>query len=167
MMSNCIPPGWYRDFAFTNWPAFREQQFRYLKKERSAKISISTAPLIYASDIDPMACESLESTTRKFDLEDTIRVSRADFFHLEPQKLCPESGVVTLNPPYGVRLGSIEKSRGLYTEIASKLKKDYKGWRAAIFLWDRRLAGKFPFGLKRRTLPHGGLELTLLTGKIM
>ena len=69
-------------------------------------------------------------------------------------------------PPSGVRPGSVEKSRQLYTEIASKIKKDYTGWRVAIFLSDKRGLVNFTAGLKRRTIRHGGLELTLLTGRI-
>jgi len=166
MVAGRVPPGWYRDFTFMNWPAFREKQWRHLKKERSKRITAPPFPIIFAGDIDPQACKALKSTVRRFDLSRTIRVTQADFFHLEPQKVCPQAGVLTLNPPFGVRLGSVKKSRELYTEIASKIKKDYTGWRAAIFISDKRALVNFPSNLKRRAIRHGGLELTLLTGRI-
>jgi len=166
LISNRIPPGWYRDFSFMNWPAFKEKQWRHLKKQRSKQITRPAVPNIFASDIDPQVCTSLESIARQSDLSDTISVAEADFFHLNPAKICRQAGIVTLNPPFGIRLGSIRKSHSLYTEIAEKLKKDYRKWRVAIFLSDKRVIQKFPADLKRRTLVHGGLDLTLLTGRI-
>jgi 23S rRNA G2445 N2-methylase RlmL len=74
--------------------------------------------------------------------------------------------VVALNPPYGVRLGSATRAGKRYAEIAAKLERDYRQWRVAVFLPDRRLAKLFPAGLKQRRVTHGGLNLTLLTGQI-
>ncbi len=165
-ISRRIPPGWYRNFAFMNWPAFKTRQWQYLKKVRSRQIALPAAHAVFASDIDPKACTSLESVVRKSGMSGTINVAEADFFTRLPHKISRQPGVVTLNPPFGIRLGSIRQRHHLYTEIAEKLKKDYKKWRTAIFLPDRYLADRFPAGLKRRSIPHGGLELTLLTGRI-
>ena len=74
---------------------------------------------------------------------------------------------MTLNPPYGVRLGSITHARKRYTEIAAKLSRDYQKWHIAVFLPDRGLVANFPSGLKQRKITHGGLNLTLLTGRIV
>ena len=93
-------------------------------------------------------------------------MKEADFFDIAPGHFSRHPGIVTLNPPYGIRLGSIPQAHGLYAEIAAKLSKDYRKWRVAIFLPDRRLAAKFPSGLKQRKVTHGGLELTLLTGRM-
>ena len=45
-MSSQTPPGWCRDFAFMNWPAFKAKQWQHLKKEHSLKIT----PLIIPHD---------------------------------------------------------------------------------------------------------------------
>jgi putative N6-adenine-specific DNA methylase len=89
-----------------------------------------------------------------------------DFFDFTPGQCSRLPGIVTLNPPYGIRLGSNREARNLYTEIAAKLRNDYQQWRVAVLLPDRRLATGFPPGLKQRKVMHGGLELTLLTGRI-
>jgi len=166
MVANGIPPGWHREFAFMNWPAFREKQWLHLKKERTEKIDPQSGPGVFAFDIEPSVCATLKSVVHRFDLSPTIEVGNTDFFRLIPAQISRKPGVVALNPPYGIRFGSVKKSHRLYTEIASKLIKDYKGWRVAILLSDRRLLGNFPAVLKRRTVQHGGLELTLLTGRI-
>lgn len=166
LMSRQTPPGWRRNFAFMNWPAFKARQWQHLKKEQSHKIAPLTSPMIFASDKDPKACASLGSVVRQYDLAGVVAVEEADFFDIAPGQFNRHPGIVTLNPPYGIRLGSITQAHGLYAEIAAKLNKDYRKWRAAIFLPDRRLAAKFPSGLKQRKLTHGGLDLTLLTGRI-
>lgn len=166
LISSHTPPGWRRDFAFMNWPAFKAPQWGHLKKERSLEIDRMTTPPIVASDKDPKACASLASVVRQYDLARAVSVLERDFFDFEPGQFSPKPGIVALNPPYGVRLGSNTQARKLYIEIGAKLKRDYQKWRVAVFLPDRGLAANFPAGLKQRKITHGGLDLTLLTGRI-
>ena len=166
LISSRTPPGWRRDFAFMNWPAFKAPQWGHLKKERSLEIDLRTASPIVASDKDPKACASLLSAVRQYDLARAVSVMEMDFFDLEPGQFSPTPGIVALNPPYGVRLGSNTQARKRYIEIAVKLKRDYQKWRVAVFLPDRGLATHFPAGLKQRKITHGGLGLTLLLGRI-
>jgi 23S rRNA G2445 N2-methylase RlmL len=125
-----------------------------------------TQPSIFASDIDPGACASLSSVVQQYDLSRAISVLERDFFDFDPGQCSRLPGIVTLNPPYGIRLGSNREARNLYTEIAVKLRNDYQKWRVAALLPDRRLAAGFPPELKQRKITHGGLSLTLLTGCI-
>lgn len=166
LISSHTPPGWRRDFAFMNWPAFKAPQWGHLKKERSLAISLMTAPTIFASDKDPKACASLTSVIRQYDLARAVSVTERDFFDFEPGQFSPKPGIVALNPPYGIRLGSSSQARKLYIEIGAKLKRDYRKWRVGIFLPERGLATNYPAGLKQRKITHGGLSLTLLTGRI-
>ena len=149
-----------------NWPAFKAKQWQHLKKERVLESAPMAQPSIFASDIDPGACASLSSVVQQYDLSPAISVLERDFFDFDPGQCSPKPGIVALNPPYGIRLGSNREARNLYTEIAAKLRNDYQKWRVAVLLPDRRLATGFPSGLKQRKVTHGGLELTLLTGQI-
>jgi putative N6-adenine-specific DNA methylase len=166
LMSSHTPPGWHRDFAFMNWPAFKTRQWQHLKKERSLTIDPLTQPSIFASDKDPGVCASLSSVVQQNDLSRAVLVMEKDFFDLNPNHCSRLPGVAALNPPYGIRLGTIREARKLYTEIAAKLSNDYRQWRVALLLPDRRLAAGFPPGFKQRRIKHGGLDLTLLTGRI-
>lgn len=166
LVANQIPPGWHRDFAFMNWPAFKEKQWLHLKNASSPAAAPLKSPYIFASDIDPGVCASLASVVRQHEFAPAVSVLERDFFDLEPGRLVRKPGVVALNPPYGVRLGSVTQARRRYAEIAAKLERDYRKWRVAVILPDRRLAKIFPAGLKQRKLTHGGLDLILLTGLI-
>ena len=103
---------------------------------------------------------------QKHGMEAYCEAAPADFFGLEPAKISPRPGIVVLNPPFGIRLGSVRQRHHFYHEIAAKLSKDFKQWRAAVLLPDRQLAASFPSAFKPRRIILGGLNLTLLTGRI-
>lgn len=166
LMAKHIPPGWQRDFAFMQWPAFKPRQWRHLKNKAAQRIKRLARPLIWASDVDAGACMGLAACVRNNGLADAVRVRRTDFFDLHGRAISDKPGLVVLNPPYGQRLrpsASIEK---FYGRINDALKRNFKGWEVALMVPNKRLVARFTLGLKGSVLDHGGLRLTLLTGRI-
>jgi putative N6-adenine-specific DNA methylase len=113
----------------------------------------------------------LGKVIRENNLSGTISVFRKDFFDLLPSEIkrlikTERKGLVTINPPYGRRLGSKNNSEKMFVEICEKLKKDFKGWKIALIAPSRSLAKKVPFTVAAHDLFHGGLNLILLTGRI-
>jgi putative N6-adenine-specific DNA methylase len=166
-----IPPGLFRDFAFMGWPCFRIPRFDYIKNESKKKIITTEHPVIFSSDKDKNACSLLNQTINNYNLQETIKVFNRDLFDFSPYDLSeyitPEKpGVVLINPPYGRRIGSVSESKKLFYKICKKLEKDYKGWEVAIISPDKKLAVKNILNLAPHPLFHGGLNLSLLTGKI-
>jgi putative N6-adenine-specific DNA methylase len=51
-------------------------------------------------------------------------------------------------------------------EICRKLKADFRGWKIALVTPMKHLIPQIPFPVKTRNLFHGGLKLTLLTGRV-
>lgn len=167
LMARNIPPGWFRDFAFMTWPAFRPRQWAHLRKEIEKDIlPPPDRPAIFASDINPAACKHLEKSVQEAGMADSIRVSRADFFDFSPRFMPNGPGLLALNPPYGRRLGSRRQSDAMFQEICRKIKKDFRGWTVALVVPRGYLLKKIPFPLKRHPFRHGGLSLHLLTGNI-
>lgn len=167
LIARNIPPGWFRDFAFMTWPAFRSRQWLHLRKEAAKGISPSPAqPSIFASDIDPVSCKHLMKTLTHFGIADSIEVYRSDFFNLSSDSVPNGPGILTLNPPYGRRLGSRRQSDALFLEICLKLKKDFRGWVVALVVPRGYLLKKVSLPLQRHPFLHGGLGLHLLTGNI-
>jgi len=166
MMSRNIPAGWYRNFAFMGWPCFRSTRWNHLRREAEKMFRHVDHPLIFASDKDPKMCEALNGKIREYGLTGAIKTSNRDFFDLSPHALHDRTGLVVINPPYGVRMETRKESRKLFHRIIGKLGKEYKGWRLALFVSERRLIYIVPFDLTPLILNHGGLRLTLLTGRI-
>jgi len=166
-ISRNVPPGWFREFAFMKWPAFRPRQWAYMRKEIQKEFTApQKQPRIFTSDIDEIACASLEKSLKKAGFSDTIQVSQTDFFDLSPAFISDRPGIVTINPPYGLRLGTPKETHALFGKICKKLKKDYQRWRLALIVPEKHLLKKVPFDLTPHTIHHGGLHVMLLTGTI-
>ena len=172
MMAAHIPAGWFREFAFMGWPCFKPAQWAHIRREAEKKFTQISAPVVFASDIDPDNCLALEKIFKDAPLlSETAEVRVQDFFSIRPSDLeIPEdrrqNGLIVLNPPYGLRLGSKSHIPELIADIGQKLKKDFKGWRLALIIPEARMMARIPFPVTPRPLFHGGLTVTLLTGRI-
>lgn len=160
MIACNIPPGYFRSFAFEQWPCFSPAQWNYIKKEASQDMEHFEKPSVFAMDQDDAMVEHLAGALRHVDLLSSIMVMQQDFFALQPETLTQSRGIVVLNPPYGKRIGDKKDIEGLFREIAAKFRSDFKGWRAGVILPDRALMNCFPVsGSSLIPLFHGGLEL--------
>ena len=166
LIAKRIPPGWQREFAFMGWPAFRPKRWEFLKQQCESGFVKPAKPLIFASDTDPAGCRQLETCIHRFALSDAVQVSNTDFFDLDPSKLTDKAGLITVNPPYGRRLGNRAESEKLFLAICQKLRRNYKGWQLILVAPSQKLAKKVPFKLTHFPISHGGLKLALLIGII-
>ena len=166
LMVKNIPPGWFREFAFRHWPSFSQKRWDYLKRQSETRFSLPKKPIIFASDQDPLACSRLETCIKKNHLSETIKVSKHNFFDFLPGEVANQTGVVVLNPPYGKRLGSLEKSEQLFGAIGDKLNRAYQGWKVVLVAPDPKLIKKIPFKLDVLPFFHGGLKPALMFGQI-
>jgi len=166
MISQKIPAGLFRNFAFMNWPCFEAKRWAYIKRKAESGIKPVLTPRIFSSDIDTKACDAFTSCINKYDIFKMVEVARKDFFDLSPHFLTQDKGLVVINPPYGQRMGSRAESDKLFGAICGKLKKDFTGWKVALIAPDATLLNSLPFSLKAQTLYHGGLKIVLLHGRI-
>jgi putative N6-adenine-specific DNA methylase len=166
LIAKQIPPGWFRDFAFTKWPSFLAKRWNYIRRQSESGFVHPAQPLIFASDIDQRACQKLQSCVEKYSLSDAVEVQQTSFFDLDPRNLTARSGIICINPPYGHRLGGRLESEKFFYAICDKLKKDYRHWKLALLAPGRKLARAVPFQTKSYPILHGGLKLALMVGKI-
>lgn len=166
LMAQQIPPGWYRDFAFMNWPSFQPGRWKHLRRRSEMKIVPINTPVVFASDRDEQAVNTLKENLSRQGLVDVVAASTRNFFDFSPKELTDRTGLVTLNPPFGRRMGSRQESDALFTEACLYLKKEYRGWKFALIAPRTSLVDKVPFKSATHILPLGGIKVALLTGKI-
>lgn len=166
LIAQKIPPGRFRDFAFMEWPSFQPKRWQHMKQAAEKKIVQTNTPFIFASDRDDRAVCELEDSVTQHGLSGIVAVSTRDFFDLSPTELTNRPGLVTLNPPFGRRLGLRRESEALFLSVCERLKKEYKGWKFVLISPNPRLAGMVPFRSTTHLLPHGGLKVALMTGRI-
>ena len=165
MMAKQMAPGLKREFAFMGWPAFREDQWAFLKREAESHMTVLDHPLIFASDIDGGACERLAGLILGNGLSDAAKVAQKDVFQCEANQYGGGQGLVTINPPYGIRIGSANQAAILFNRICRHLVQRFNGWEV-VLIAPRDLVRQLPFATRRLTLFHGGLKLTLIVGTI-
>lgn len=166
LIAKNIPPGWFRDFAFMHWPSYSQKRWQYLKGQREALFESPQGLTVFASDQDSSACGQLQKCVEKNHLSDIITVAQKNFFDFRPDELTDQRGLVVINPPYGIRLGSLEKSEALFMSICDQLCRAYRQWKVVLVAPDRKLIKKMPFTLEIRPLFHGGLKPALMFGTI-
>jgi len=167
MRAQKIPAGWFRDFAFKSWPCFRPRQWAYIRRQSENRISLLTKPLIFASDHDHRICKVLQDKIETHGFSGPIHVSCRDFFGIAPHEISPRTGLVVINPPYGLRMGDPDQIDAFFLRIYRTLKRAYHGWKLALIVPENRLATLAPFQKMRlHRLHHGGLKLTLVTADI-
>jgi putative N6-adenine-specific DNA methylase len=166
LMAKRMPPGWFRSFAFTRWPAFRRERWEYLRRKAAEGFQILDAPAIFASDIDSDACRALEESIRAHGIADAVAVSRGDFLELDPRSLADHPGWVVLNPPYGRRIGKPAESRNLIRAVIDRLYAEYRGWKFILVIPEGRSIPTIPGPAMDYRLIHGGLMVRVIMGEI-
>ncbi len=166
MMAKQMAPGVMRRFAFMGWPAFREGQWGFLKREAASQRQALSRPMIFASDVDAGACERLTGIVASNGLSDAVQVVQKDFFQTDADRYGGKPGLVIINPPYGIRIGSAKQADELFKQLGRHLTRRFRGWQVALIAPRPALARGLPFAAKQMPLLHGGLKLTLVLGRI-
>jgi putative N6-adenine-specific DNA methylase len=108
----------------------------------------------------------METTLAGNGLSDAVRVAQRDFFQCEADHYGDDPGLVIINPPYGIRIGSAKQADDLFNRICRHLNQRFRGWTVALIAPRPSLASGLPFPARRLPLLHGGLRLTLILGTI-
>jgi putative N6-adenine-specific DNA methylase len=167
MLKARVPSGFFRSFAFENWPGCSHKTFAYQKKQAQKQFLTFSEKQIFASDIDDTAISTLEHNISHHEFTRNIDIFKTDFFSIHPLKISPEKkGVVMLNPPYGKRLGKKNDTNIFYREIGKKLVADFKGWRVGIILPSREFTSYLGLKLELKPVFHGGLDIFAGIGMI-
>ena len=168
MLSCRVPPGWFRDFAFTQWPAFgvNYKRWQYLKDQSGKNMLSPDRPVVFASDRDERACGILRKNIASYGMSPAVGIEKKDFFDLVPAGYAHRPGLVVLNPPYGRRIGSAADSDRLFRQIVLKLKKDFRGWKTALIVPRRYLLESIPFAFRPHKVAAGGLNLYITVATV-
>jgi putative N6-adenine-specific DNA methylase len=166
MMAKQVATGVNRSFAFMGWPAFRKDQWAFLKRRAEASAQELNRPRIYASDIDPRACRQLAGTVAGNGLSDAVVVSQKNMFECNGADYGRQPGLVAINPPYGVRIGSTRQAEDLFRRIGQHLIHAFRGWDVALIAPRADMVRRLPFPARRLPMLHGGLRVWLAIGTV-
>ena len=157
-------PGIFRDyFGFLGWKGHDAGLWERLQEEARQQCAASAnRPIAIAGyDRDEAVLRTARGNAGRAGLGDRIRFERREIGTARPFAEGGPAGLVAVNPPYGERLGQGEDLARLYIRLGEVLKREFRGWGAALLT---AREGHHPVGLKPRkvtTLYNGALECTL------
>ena len=116
---------WLRDFDNDIWRKVSD-------RVRGERLESLPAPIV-ASDISEKYIEMARENALRARVERDIEFKAERIQDARPHA---ETGLLIANLPYGARLskGDDEALEALYEEIGNNLKKNFKGWRAALLV---------------------------------
>ncbi len=98
-------------------------------------------------------------------MRDDVEWITGDFFAFDPRRAGLKSGLLVLNPPYGVRLEG--GGTALYERIGAHIRLNFKGWKFAVLAGSRTEASAIGVGRVRLwSLRHGGIPVVVGMGRI-
>lgn len=135
LIAGDIAPGLKRDyFGFLGWLQHDAAIWQTIVEEAGARAAagIHHLPNIVGYDHDAHAIKIAFANLERAGLLGKIHVEKRDLAMLAP-KASDKPGLIVVNPPYGERLGEEEALQPLYTQLGDCFKKEFAGWKAAVF----------------------------------
>ncbi len=153
-------------WGFNGWQQHDAELWQKLRDEAEERreIGLQTMPPLIGYDIDKSAVRAALANAMRAGLHGYLHIERRAISDARPPSQ-PKgvTGLVTINPPYGERLGTSPEILKLYREIGQTLQQHFNGWRAIILANDPELG--FRIGIRsRKPFPfyNGALECSLL-----
>jgi 23S rRNA (guanine2445-N2)-methyltransferase / 23S rRNA (guanine2069-N7)-methyltransferase len=140
-----IAPGLTRDyFGFLGWRQHDAALWQRLRDEATARIKSAedVSSTIRGHDRDPHAIRVARTNAQRAGVDALVRFSAQSLAEAKPSAEDVSSGLVAVNPPYGVRLEDLPSAQETHRELGKVLRERFKGWTAAVL-----------------TAPNLGLEL--------
>lgn len=166
MLANNIAPNIFRQsFSFRNWKDYDDNTWQTMREEAKGMQKNSQVE-IFASDISNQSMDATRQNLMEAGLLGKVKLEKRDFFTSRPSH---DTGVVIINPPYGVRLQD-ENIREYYENLGATLKHSYAGFEAWILSPDRSLTHRIGLRHSSQQLVYNGpiecrfLQYKLYTG---
>jgi putative N6-adenine-specific DNA methylase len=160
-----IAPGLGRKFGFANLLNFDVNAFNQIHQELEDLCKPITQLPIYGSDLYGEALDDAKANLQAAGLTDAVQIKQANVLETSPPT---ETGIMVMNPPYGVRLGEQRDLEAFYPKLGDVLKQKFTGWNAYILSADMRLPKLIHLAASKRTpLFNGKLECRLFEYKMI
>jgi 23S rRNA (guanine2445-N2)-methyltransferase / 23S rRNA (guanine2069-N7)-methyltransferase len=161
-------PGVQREyFGFLGWLKHDAGVWQKLVTEARAGeiLDPKKLPTIVGYDSDFRSVNTALANIERAQVRGIVHVEKKFFSDAAPVESFAKSGpkgLIVLNPPYGERLGEIQKLMPLYQQMGDVFKQRFKGWEGYIFTGSPELSKNV--GLKpsrRHVLYNGPIECRL------
>jgi putative N6-adenine-specific DNA methylase len=155
-----MAPGRKRKFGFQRWLDFDAALWHQILADAETGIQKLPAGFITGYDRDNSALKLARRNADAAGFEGQILFVHSALIEFHPEG---DKGVVIMNPPYGKRLGDVEKLTVLYSQIGDVMKQRCRGWTGFVLTGNLELAKHIGLKASRRfVLFNGPIECRLL-----
>lgn len=160
LIATRTPPGLRREFAFESWAVHDVQLYQEIVRKAGHEHRDAPAPIV-ARDRDERAVQAAKRNLKAAWMNRWVEVEQRDALDLELP--WSEGGVIVANPPYGKRVGDVDRLGPFYKRFGDQLKTKAQGATAWLLVGNRQLANQIGLKAKRRIpLFNGPIECRLL-----
>jgi putative N6-adenine-specific DNA methylase len=164
MIARRLAPGRARSFAFQLWPGHDAATWRRVQVEAASAERPSAGVPLVASDRDAGAVRAAHANAERAGVAADVTIAEQSLSALHAPL---GTGLIVVNPPYGVRVGDKAPLRNLFAQLGNVARSQAPGWRVAMLSADRDLERQvhLPFTEQWKST-NGGIPIRLVTAEV-
>lgn len=161
-----VAPGLARaSFAFERLPGFRADRWQRMREDAKKRARFPSKLTLFGSDRSEDALEGARENLASAGVADRVELRRQDALAF-PAKPNWNAWIVT-NPPYGERVGEVDRLWPLYRELGDRLRSECAGYHLALLSGNEKLAKALRLDdLERLAWKNGAIDCELLVGEL-
>jgi putative N6-adenine-specific DNA methylase len=164
MLKGVSPGTFHKKFSFQYFDHIPsdlfDQEIEKVLSEEGGPVNFK----LYGYDKSGRNVEAARKNAEEAGVDDVIEFERANAVTLKPPI---ESGMIVVNPPYGVRMGDEFFLEELYRDWAYNLKQNYRGWDIWLLSGDAKWTRFLKMKANKRTpIDNGGVDCRWIHYKI-
>ena len=167
-------PGLGRDyFGFLAWRGHDAALWARLREEAEARAAAGEAVAqvtVRGTDRDPTAIRSARDNAARAGVGRLVRADTGVLADAAPlaARAADRPGLLSTNPPYGLRMEDREGARTVHRELGAVLRERFQGWNAAVLTGAPELGMELGLRAHRtHSVWNGGIECRLLRIKVV
>jgi len=162
LMATNTAPGLFRDhFGFEKWPGHDARSFAALKDKARAQAQPVGKLRLVGRDWDPARLEETRTHGAVVGVEKALDLELGEASHFSPRP--GWNAWIVTNPPYGGRVGEVEKLTELYTAFGRQLREHCAGYHLALLCGEPLLVAAMELeDARRMELQNGGIACELI-----
>jgi putative N6-adenine-specific DNA methylase len=165
MRARRIAPGAQRSFAMERWPTVSRTIGELVRAELADRALAKTDATIVGSDRDAGAITAATSNAERAGVADDLTLAVRSLSAAELP--AATRGWIVTNPPYGVRVGEVDRVRDLWALLGNVLRERAPGWTLALLSPDTALERQLRIPLRTvASLSNGGIPVRLTLGTV-
>jgi putative N6-adenine-specific DNA methylase len=165
LMARRMAPGALRTFAAERWPGVSRTLGARIRAELAERSGPGAPAMIAGFDRDAGAIAAAAANAERAGVSADLTLAARS---LSAAQFPAESrGWVVTNPPYGVRVGDMDRVRDLWAQLGHVLRERARGWRVALLSPDPALERQLRIPLRvAAATSNGGIPVRIMVGDV-